>query len=87
MSRTNRPRPVLIVVGPKGVAFVHPIYHSFFLSSSLGAIPRVVATRLLHVIFPSIDSKRAHERVGNILRGAARRRANVRKCRSEKSLK
>jgi len=37
------------------------------------SIPWFVATRLVRVISCSIDSERAHERVGNIFRGAARR--------------
>lgn len=47
MSHANPPRPVLIVVGPKGVAFVAPCLSpspSVFLSLSLVAIPRLVAT-------------------------------------------
>lgn len=63
-------------------------YLSLFLSLFLsGAISRLVATRLLHVISPSIDSKRHHERVGNIFRGTVRGKANARKCRSKKNFK
>lgn len=75
MSHANRPRPVLIVVGPKGVAFVAPCLSSsptFFLSLALSwQFLDSWQRRLVRVISSPIDSKRAHERVANI-HGAAR---------------